>query len=1270
MPGKSQDDDLIMTLVNRALSRPAAERESYLREECAADLDLFRQAWSYVEWEQRMQGFLLDPLYKPREPFDAGSAPPALAPGSQLGAYRIEARIGAGGMGVVYRGYDPRLDRQVAIKLLPANIASYEHARERLRREALATAALDHPFICKIFEIGEHGNAHFLVMEYIPGETLHRRLLAGPLSLPDALRLGGEVAEALEHAHARGFLHRDLKPANIMLTEQGHVKLMDFGLAKQFAHFPRASGTEGRELTARGTILGTPEYMSPEQVKGLPLDARSDLFAFGAILAEMITGRSPFRKPSMAETLAAVVGETPDLSGDIPQSVVLLLRRLLAKAVEDRYASIGDVRADMARLSAPPEVDARQQTPSHRVLLVGRNAELGQLTQRLDEALGGRGSLVMIGGEPGIGKTHLASALLEAARLRGAYVVTGHCYEMEGSPPYVPFIEILEYSARSVPRDSFRFAIGDDAPEVAKLMPHLRRTFPDIPPALELPPEQQRRFLFNAYRDFVERSARVTPIVALFEDLHWADEPTLLLLQHLAQAVAGMPVLLIGTYRDAELEAGRPFAGILESFLRNRLAARILLRRLSAVEVEQMLEGLSSLPPPPPLTRFVFEVTEGNPFFVEEVFRDLAEEGKLFDRDGTFHSVVEVDRLRVPKGVRAVLERRLERLSGESRRVLTTAAVIGRIFSLELIEELEKAGPDAAIEALEEAEHAHLVEVEAAGRNPRYRFVHELVRQTLIEAISLPRRQRLHALVAAALERVHGSSIDSQIPTLAHHLYQAGAAVDPEKAIHFLSEAAKRAGSAAAHEEALLHLNNILSLLEGECSVRVSDLHACRGAALRSLSRNDEAVEEYERALAILDTLGEHVRFIETGIRLGFMHGWANRIREAGALADRAARHAQHAPPAIQCVNLAAHALTASALGEMDRAFDLFEERLKIPDSNLTPDAMCTVANCEMHMWYHAGRMDRCEAGARKGARLAEQSGDLWLRANIALGLFVPPLFCGRPGQAEKLILEELPNMTRVGHDDAKFNALCYLACAHVARGDLDGAVRTAREALAFGRSHHAGWMFQAETTLAGILLYRDQTAEAFSLLAKAAAVPARYYRGFPDGVLALGMAANDAEGAEAAVTVARQFLPRPGVSRGLGAWYAVLSLVEALGLRGRRDEAGRLQAEAEKIAAEWDCTALGFPARTAAGIAAACAGDWARAEEHHRASVARMDAVPYVTAQSIARFWYAEMLAERHGAGDIESARSLLEETISATGTIGLGLYGRLARRKLSQIS
>jgi serine/threonine protein kinase/tetratricopeptide (TPR) repeat protein len=1252
-----------------------AEREQYIHAS-APDAEIAGRVLSMLHGiETTVTG-----LSKPGSSKDAAAT---LASGSRLGPYEILDRIGQGGMGVVYRARDPRLDRQVAIKLLLPEMAADPQAHERLRREAMAAAALDHPYVCKVFEIGEDGGALFLVMEYLAGVTLDRRLQEGRMSLSETLRVAGEIAEALQEAHSRQFLHRDLKPANIMLTEQGHVKVMDFGLAKQIADRTAAGNSSasreasGSQLTAPGTLLGTPDYMSPEQVRAMKLDVRSDVFSFGVILAEMISGRHPFRRPSMVETLSAVLRDPPDFGGEIPQGVtvqglIVMARRMLAKDIAERYASIQEMHADLARLAASSHTaDApisAGKRPADSIRPIGRDADLKQLTRQLEEALAGRGSLILIGGEPGIGKTHLASALLEGARSRGAFAVTGHCYEMEGSPPYLPFVEMLEHSARSLPPDTFRYALGDDAPEVAKLMPELRRMFPDIPPALELPPEQQRRFLFNGYRGFVERSTRLTPMVALFEDLQWADEPTLLLLQHLAQTVAGMPMLLIGTYRGVDLEVGRPCARMLESLLRQKLGTRILLRRLPVAGVEEMLTALGAQPPPPSLTRVVFEGTEGNPFFVEEVFRHLAEEGKLFDENGAFRPGLRGDQLQVPEGVRLVLGRRLERLSEDARRILTTGALIGRVFPLELLEELEKARPDAALEAVEEAERTHLVETERRGRQTCYRFVHELVRQTLSETLSVPRRQRLHARVAQVMERVYAPTIDAHASALAHHLYQAGSSADREKTIQFLSQAVTEASKAAAHEEALDHLEHAISLLDDERSARVADLHARRAGALGSLWRNQEAVQEYERALALYDALGEHLRFVETCAPLAIFLSRTGRLQDARAVVDRAARHAKDAPASIRCGLLALQANTGASVGEIDRALELFDELHKSSENELPPRVIGLVTEQEMYTRYDAGQLDLCEAAARKATRIFEQTGDVWSLADVAIGLFSPPLYCGRPAEAERLIRETIRRATQVGHDVAKSGALAALPAVYLAKGDLENAERAAREALAFGESSHFGWLFMAETSLGSVLLYRAQTEEGLSLLTKAASGPTTHFSGLPQGLLALGMSAAERDGAANACTAAMRFLPRPGISRGTGAWHAVLSLTEALCLCGRCEEAGSLQLEAEKIAAEWDCNMVGFPVRTAAGIAAACARDWTRAEAHHRASIARMEAVPYVTAQPIARYWYADMLAERGGPGDIEAAKALLQATIAASDAIGLVQYARLARRRLAQ--
>ena len=201
--------------------------------------------------------------------------------------------------------------------------------------------------------------------------------------------------------------------------------------------------------------------------------------------------------------------------------------------------------------------------------------------------------MLLLDGEPGVGKTRLAEEVLAEARQRGCLALTGRCYETEGTPPFIPWVEIVERSASIVPKAAFREALGDAAPEVAKLFPELRQLFPDIPPPIELPPEQQRRYLFSNFLSFVKRGTRVTPQVLLIDDLHWADDSTLLLLQHVAQHTSEMPMLIVGTYRDVDLDVARPFAKMLEAFTRQRLAHKVSLRRLPEVGVGDMLHALS-----------------------------------------------------------------------------------------------------------------------------------------------------------------------------------------------------------------------------------------------------------------------------------------------------------------------------------------------------------------------------------------------------------------------------------------------------------------------------------------------------------------------------------------------------------------------------------------------------------------------------------------------------------------------------------------------------
>ncbi|HXI03583.1 MAG TPA: serine/threonine-protein kinase, partial [Candidatus Saccharimonadales bacterium] len=290
----------------------------------------------------------------PGPPFATLTTPMALDPGTRLGPYEISAPLGKGGMGEVYKAKDTRLDRAVAVKILPGHLASDPSSAARFEREARAVSALSHPNICTLFDVGEQEGVRYIVMELLEGETLQERLQRSRIPLDQALALGAQIASALAQAHRQGVIHRDLKPGNVMLTKSG-AKLLDFGLAKQAMEgappISSALMTRTSPLTAEGTIVGTWQYMSPEQLEGEEADARSDIFAFGAMLYEMVTGRRAFAGKSQASLIASIMGTQPAPASGVepacPPALDRFLGRCLAKDPDARWQSTADMAAEL-----------------------------------------------------------------------------------------------------------------------------------------------------------------------------------------------------------------------------------------------------------------------------------------------------------------------------------------------------------------------------------------------------------------------------------------------------------------------------------------------------------------------------------------------------------------------------------------------------------------------------------------------------------------------------------------------------------------------------------------------------------------------------------------------------------------------------------------------------------------------------------------------------------------------------------------------------------
>ena len=293
--------------------------------------------------------------------------------GQTLAHYRITAAIGAGGMGEVYRATDTKLDRDVAVKVLPAEMASSPERLERFRREARAVAALNHPHIVTIYSVEEADGVHFLTMELVEGQPLDRVVPEGGLPLDRLLGIATGLADALAAAHDKGIVHRDLKPANVMVTTDGRVKVLDFGLARMTG--PQPEQTAGSELptdlrTREGVVMGTVPYMSPEQVSGLEVDHRTDLFSLGIILYEMASGQRPFQGRSSAELASAILRDTPrplaERRGGLPPALGQVIERCLEKSPADRVSSARDLREALRALPSGPTSTQTAAAPASR----------------------------------------------------------------------------------------------------------------------------------------------------------------------------------------------------------------------------------------------------------------------------------------------------------------------------------------------------------------------------------------------------------------------------------------------------------------------------------------------------------------------------------------------------------------------------------------------------------------------------------------------------------------------------------------------------------------------------------------------------------------------------------------------------------------------------------------------------------------------------------------------------------------------------------------
>lgn len=1160
-------------------------------------------------------------------------------------------------MGVVYRAEDQKLEREVALKFLPVHRLNDPDVKGRFEREAKASATLNHPNICTVYEIDEADGKPFIAMELVRGTDLSDKIEEGPLKIEEALDIAVQAAKGLAAAHEAGVVHRDVKSANIMVVP-GHerqVKLMDFGLA-QLAN-------ARTQLTKEGTTVGTMAYMSPEQAAGESVDHRTDIWSYGVVLYQMATGQMPFQGHYDQAIIYSILNEAPqpiiNLRPDTPAGLVKIVEKCLNKSADERYQTTDDLAAELHGLKL--QFQANQAVPAERTQVaptrpkrsfVGREAERLDLSRRLRQAGEGSGSLVLIGGEPGVGKTRLCEETLAEAAAQGMLVLVGHSYEGEGAQPFVTFVESLELAAQNLPRPNYRAALGDAVAELAKLVPDLRRMFPDTPDAIQVPPEQQRRYLFNCFQEFISRLSRQHPIVWLLDDLHWADESSLALLQHVAPNLQGLPILVLGTYRDVELDVAKPFEKALAQLVRQRLAHRVTLRRLPEASVSELLGSLAGAAPPASVVRLIYHETEGNPFFVEEVFDHLSEEGRLLDANGQWKLDLNAEELEVPEGVRLVIGRRIERLNPKSPKILAAAAVIGRIFELEILEALEGFDPDDVLDVVEDAENAKLLVPNAARREARYQFTHELIRHTLLESLSLPRRQRTHLRVARAFEKKRSGNIGA----IAHHLFQAGAAADQDETIRYLKLAGQNSLASAAAEESRAYFDDALSLEAADRSTEV-ELLLGRGRAYQALGDAESAVRDLEAALPAFEEAGAVDTVADICYQLASLLWFSlGRIEASRDAADRGLAAVGSIPGAARCRLLAVKGSPVSLSGRYAEAESLFGEAASIAET--LGDQKLEGEVCRgrgFHYWAYF-RLELQLKASTRAIELLRPTDELWGLADAMIWSQNASMFLGRIPDALAITDELEPLARRAGHFGAQWVAQFARMCDALFRGDLSELELLGPRTLKWCLEAGVYWgVYQTYGLLALLELWRwryDQAVEYAQLAVKTQGEEAIPISARPTLALVLAYAGDR----EALTEIDRIDLPTLGAVNDLGRITALLMVTEALALLSE-DE--RVAALYPLMAEPIGCMKLGcFGAlmpQTAAGISAAAGRNWDAATSHFEEARTIADAAPHMLERPQICYWYAKMLLNRGATGDREKASNLLNEAKSEFAAIGM---------------
>ncbi|WP_437765334.1 protein kinase [Sorangium sp. So ce281] len=1062
---------------------------------------------------------------------EQGAASDAPDEPRQLGPYRIIERLGQGGMGVVFRAVHDLTGEEVAIKTV-RGVNDADHLAA-IRRETRVLRRLNHPGIVRFLDEDVTGGVPWVAMPLLRGGTLRDRIAAtfpkdalmeaaitvpvqgsGSVAASVRLRTDGSAASAdarslgpmltlirrlcapLAYLHGEGLVHRDLKPANIVLQDDERPVLVDLGIAVHF-------GGAGREELDVDPLAGSLAYTAPEQLQGEPVDARTDLYALGCILYECVTGRPPFvgDASSLCKQHRSASPRRPSaLVTGLPAALDDLILTLLAKNPQRRVQYATDVATKLVALGAAAE---RDEGPPPRVylyrpVLAGRTDAVCKLQVMAQRAASERrGAIALVRGESGSGKTRLVREVSRAtAQGLPLRVFSGVCIAPGAgeagataamAAPLQPLRTTLLAAidqARASETDADRL-FGGRREVLAAYVPELRALGSPSEPA-PLPPSQARKRVVSALRETLRALAEARPLCLLLDDLQWADDLTLALLDAFARAEPDERggVLIIGTYR---MEETRPE---LEDIGQIPGATSIQLDKLAARDIEDMVVGMLSPSMPP---RTVLDVlirnANGNPFFVAEYLRAALDAGELQREQGGGFSfkgrgAAALASLQIPDTLDELLGRRLDLLDAEARVLAAWAAVLGQ----ELDDELLFAGPlgqDATTEAVAELRARRILE---ETETARLCFVHDKLREKAYSQLDPEARAALHQRAGEALE-----ARGAEAPVLAHHF--AGAGLHGKAGAHF-ARAAQRAADVYANRDAVRFYRLAISARStaGAAPAALAKLHEGLGDVLGLVGRQAEARDTYGAALGAATSRVDHARFHRKIGKTWEMHHQHARALECygqaetalvGEQAERASGEAQawwNEWIQIHLDRISVHYW----LADLARLDDLIETVRPVLEQRGTPLHRAHYLHALTQRGIQRDRFvasaktlgyaDECVAAYRAADAPPEGHWALAARCSLA----IVRMLHGDPDQAEAEMRDALSIAERSGDLEVMTRCLTYLTVIQRRRNLVEGTESLAKRTLKLARAENVReYAGAALGTLAWSALQRGDLARA-----------------------------------------------------------------------------------------------------------------------------------------------------------------------------------------------